>query len=79
MSEMDDQGVRNAVAFVPATSIQMRFSDAEAAKFDRWLTADRAEVWNEGHADGAHNEHEGRPGRKIGNPYRTPKVTGGPE
>ena len=44
MSEMDDQGVRNAVAFVPATSIQMRFSDAEAAKFDRWLTRNNAEV-----------------------------------
>ena len=53
MSEMDDQGVRNAVAFVPATSIQMRFSDAEAAKFDRWLAAHdaaiRAEAGDEHH------------------------------
>ena len=43
MNEMDDQGVRNAVAFVPVTSIQMRFSDAEAARFDRWLAKHDAE------------------------------------
>jgi hypothetical protein len=36
--------VRNAVAFVPVTSIQMRFSEAEAEMFDRWLKAHDAVV-----------------------------------
>jgi hypothetical protein len=40
-----------------------------------WLRKDRAEKWDEGHADGRHNEHEYRPGRQITNPYRD-EVTG---
>lgn len=40
------------------------------AEFDRWLDQVRAEVWDEGHSDGQHNEHEYRDGRKITNPYR---------
>ncbi len=39
-----DSDVRNAVAFIPVTSIGMEFSDQEAVKFDRWLARHDAEV-----------------------------------
>lgn len=44
MSEFTDGDVRNAVAFIPITTTGMKFSEAEAEKFDRWLAAHDAEV-----------------------------------
>lgn len=43
-NEFVDADVRNAVGFVPVTSIGMRFSDQEAEKFDRWLARHDAQV-----------------------------------
>ncbi|ALJ19546.1 hypothetical protein [Microbacterium sp. No. 7] len=49
-----DSDVRNAVAFVPVTSIGMEFSEREAAKFDSWLAEHDRQVaeraWGEGWA-----------------------------
>ena len=33
----------------------------------------KAVVWDEGEADGRHNEHEFRPGKQMTNPYRKAK------
>ena len=38
--------------------------------FDRWLDQVKAEIWDEGHHAGQHNEHEHRPRRVMTNPYK---------
>lgn len=43
MNEFSDTDVRNAVGFIPKVSLELRFSEAEAAKFDRWLEKHDAE------------------------------------
>ena len=62
--ELTDAEVRNAVGFVPSLTTQMRFSDAEAEKFDRWLARVKEEAataaWDEG-ARWAYEELTGEP------------------
>lgn len=47
---------------------EILFAQVDRAQADQ--EAALAEAWDEGHADGARNEHEFRPGRKTTNPYR---------
>lgn len=39
----------------------------------------KADAWDEGHADGLHNAHEYREHRKVRNPYRPENTAGSPE
>lgn len=77
-NDFSDADVRSAVGFIPAGTTQMRFSEQEAEKFDRWLARVKREAaaaaWWEG-ARWAFEEITGEPENQFAlapgdNPHR---------
>lgn len=52
------------------------YGNAINATLPAEVVRQKADAWDEGHADGLHNAHEHREHRKLRNPYR-PEITAG--